>query len=94
MVQTDIRVIPTTKLLWVAFGLGCFCFAFDWGYDNSCLSYSIVIGTLQRHLVECVCTIVYVVQPMRGCYLLTCSTCLENGYISRSLVSPHLPASG
>ena len=34
VVQTDIRVKPTTKLLWVAFGLGCFCLAWLWGYDN------------------------------------------------------------
>ena len=27
VVQTDFHVKPTTKLLWVAFGLG-------WGYDN------------------------------------------------------------
>ena len=35
VVQTDFRVKPTTKLLWVAFGLGCCCLAWLWGYDNS-----------------------------------------------------------
>ena len=34
VVQTDFRVKPTTKLLWVAFGLGCCCLAWLWGYDN------------------------------------------------------------
>ena len=34
MVQTNNHVKPTTKLLWVAFGLGCCCFAWLWGYDN------------------------------------------------------------
>ena len=34
VVQTDFRVKPTTKLLWVAFGLGCCCLALLWGYDN------------------------------------------------------------
>ena len=34
VVQTNNRVKPTTKLLWVAFGLGCCCFAWLWGYDN------------------------------------------------------------
>ena len=35
VVQTDIRVKPTTKLLWVAFGLGCCYFALLWGYDKN-----------------------------------------------------------
>ena len=34
LVQTDFHVKPTTKLLWVAFGLGCCCLAWLWGYDN------------------------------------------------------------
>ena len=34
VVQTNFRVKPTTKLLWVAFGLGCCCLAWLWGYDN------------------------------------------------------------
>ena len=34
VVQTDFHVKPTTKLLWVAFGLGCCCLAWLWGYDN------------------------------------------------------------
>ena len=32
--QTDFHGKPTTKLLWVAFGLGCCCFAWLWGYDK------------------------------------------------------------
>ena len=35
VVQTDICVKPTAKLLWVAFGLGCCCLAWLGGYDNS-----------------------------------------------------------
>ena len=35
VVQTDFRVKPTTKLLLVAFGLGCCCLAWLWGYDNN-----------------------------------------------------------
>ena len=35
VVQTNFRVKPTTKLLWVAFELGCCCLAWLWGYDNS-----------------------------------------------------------
>ena len=35
VVQTDFRVKPTTKLLWIAYGLGCCCLAWFWGYDNS-----------------------------------------------------------
>ena len=35
VVQTDFHVKPTTKLLWVAFGLGCCCLAWLWGYDNN-----------------------------------------------------------
>ena len=34
VVQTNFHVKPTTKLLWVAFGLGCCCLAWLWGYDN------------------------------------------------------------
>ena len=34
VVQTNNRVKPTTKLLWDAFGLGCCCLAWLWGYDN------------------------------------------------------------
>ena len=34
VVQTDFRVKPTTKLLWVAFGIDCCCLAWLWGYDN------------------------------------------------------------
>ena len=34
VVQTNNHVKPTTELLWVAFGLGCCCFAWLWGYDN------------------------------------------------------------
>ena len=34
VVQTNFRVKPTTKLLWIAFGLGCCCLAWLWGYDN------------------------------------------------------------
>ena len=34
VVQTDFHVNPTTKLLWVAFGLGCCFLAWLWGYDN------------------------------------------------------------
>ena len=30
----DFHVKPTTKLLWVAFGLGGCCLAWLWGYDN------------------------------------------------------------
>ena len=39
VVQTDFHVKPTTKLLWVAFGLGCCCLAWLWGYDNICLVF-------------------------------------------------------
>ena len=35
VVQTDICVKPTTKLLWVAFGLCCCYFAWLWGYDKN-----------------------------------------------------------
>ena len=35
VVQTNNHVKPTTKLLWVAFGLGCCCLAWLWGYDNT-----------------------------------------------------------
>ena len=34
VVQTNNRVKTTTKLLWDAFGLGCCCLAWLWGYDN------------------------------------------------------------
>ena len=34
VVQTDFHVKPTTKLLWVAFELGCCYLAWLWGYDN------------------------------------------------------------
>ena len=65
VVQTNNRVKSTTKLLWVAFGLGCCCLAWLWGYDNKTAEEG-------KMYVGCFTMIDYVIHPLYSSHLVHC----------------------